>query len=79
MLRDDGPPPFIHPDSVSDVDNCDMESLSNCFTLMPMLRSRAEGGRKLFWKNVRMECERVFEEVRSNPALLESLTADWPN
>jgi hypothetical protein len=28
-----------------------------------MISSGVQGSRKLFWKNVRMECERLCEEV----------------
>ena len=65
MLRDNTLPPFIHPHLVSsDVENNDMEPLTNCISLVHMLSSRIHGSRKLFWKNVRMECERLCADVR---------------
>ena len=64
MLRDNTLPPFIHPHLISsDVENNDMEPLTNCISLVHMLSSRIHGSRKLFWKNVRMECERLCAEV----------------
>ena len=65
MLRDNNLPPFIHPHLVSsDLENNDMEPLTNCISLVHMLSSRIHGSRKLFWKNVRMECERLCADVR---------------
>ncbi|GAM37301.1 hypothetical protein TCE0_023r07116 [Talaromyces pinophilus] len=64
MLRPDTLPPFIHPAWVSDgvFDNDHMEPLNNCISLVHMVNSRVRGSRKLFWRNVRMECERLCEE-----------------
>ncbi|THX49672.1 hypothetical protein D6D08_09934 [Aureobasidium pullulans] len=56
-------PPFIHAQSMllhSDNDN--MEPLANCLSLMYMIGGNLRGSRKLFWKNVSMECERLREE-----------------
>jgi hypothetical protein len=65
MLRQNILPPFIHPRLVSsDVENNHMEPLNNCISLVHMISSGVQGSRKLFWKNVRMECERLCEEVR---------------
>ena len=65
MMHDQTLPPFIHPSLVSsDVENNDMEPLTNCISLVHMLSSRLHGSRKLFWKNVRIECERLRAEVR---------------
>ena len=64
MLRDNSLPPFIHPYLVSDeIENNDMEPLTNCTNLVHMLSSRYHGSRKLFWKNVRMECESLYVDV----------------
>lgn len=64
MLRHNTLPPFIHPQpALSDVDDNYMEPLSNCISLVHMISSGVQGSRKLFWKNVRMECERLGEEV----------------
>lgn len=57
-------PPFIHAQSMllhSDNDN--MEPLADCLSLMYMIGGNLRGSRKLFWKNVSMECERLREEV----------------
>lgn len=64
MLQDNSLPPFIHPSLISsDAENDDMEPLNNCISLVHMLSSRVRGSRKLFWRNVRMECERLCAEV----------------
>lgn len=65
MLRGNTLPPFIHPRSItSDIENNHLEPLTNCISLVHMISSRAQGSRKLFWKTVRLECERLYEEVR---------------
>lgn len=65
MLRDGTLPPYIHPHLVSSAFNGnDMESLSNCISLVHMISHKARGSTKLFWKNVRLECERMGTEVR---------------
>lgn len=65
MLRHKTLPPFIHPRLISsDVENNHMEPLTNCISLVHMISSGVQGSRKLFWKNVRLECERLCEEVR---------------
>jgi hypothetical protein len=65
MLRHNTLPPFIHPRLISsDVENNHMEPLTNCIILVHMISSGFQGSRKLFWKNVRLECERLCEEVR---------------
>ncbi|KAK4125685.1 hypothetical protein N657DRAFT_568401 [Parathielavia appendiculata] len=65
MLRHTTLPPFIHPrllfSPIADNDD-DLEPLHNCISLMHMLNSRVAGSRKLFWRNVRMECERFCAE-----------------
>ena len=58
-------PPFIHPSLMSSAeDDPNTEPLKNCISLVHMI-SRDRGSRKLFWKNVRMECERLAAEVLS--------------
>lgn len=65
MLRDGTLPPYIHGHSVSsDLNGDDMESLRNCISLVQMISHEVLGNRKLFWKNVRLECERMSTEVR---------------
>jgi hypothetical protein len=65
MMRHNTLPPFLHPRVISsDVENDDMEPLTNCLSLVHMISSGFHGSRKLFWKNVQMECERLCEEVR---------------
>jgi hypothetical protein len=64
MLRHQTLPPFIHPHSISsEVENDNMEPLNNCLSLVHMISSGIRGSRKLFWKNVRQECEHLFAEV----------------
>jgi hypothetical protein len=64
MLRHDTFPPFIHPHLISfDFEDNDMELITNCISLMHMISGRAPGSRKLFWKYVRLECERICHEV----------------
>ncbi|KFY79796.1 hypothetical protein V499_01229 [Pseudogymnoascus sp. VKM F-103] len=63
MMRHGSLPPFIHPRLISsETENDNMEPLTNCICLMHMISSGVRGGRKLFWKNVQMECERLCEE-----------------
>ncbi|KAH7323643.1 hypothetical protein BKA65DRAFT_72282 [Rhexocercosporidium sp. MPI-PUGE-AT-0058] len=63
MLRHGTLPPFIHPSLISsEVDSSRMEPLTNCISLMHMISSRIQGSRKLFWRNVRLECERLCAE-----------------
>ncbi|KAE8361121.1 hypothetical protein BDV27DRAFT_148096 [Aspergillus caelatus] len=65
VLRHNTLPPFIHPSVVSsDFGNPDPESLTNCIALVHMIGSGIQATRKLFWKNVRMECERLCEECQ---------------
>lgn len=64
MLRYNTLPPFIHPRLISsDVEDDHMEPLCNCISLVHMISSGVKGSRKLFWKNVRLECEHICEEV----------------
>lgn len=64
LLRSKTLPPFIHPSMItSDDENVHMESLTNCLSLIHMISTGIQTSRKLFWKNVRMECERLSEEV----------------
>jgi hypothetical protein len=64
MLRDGTLPPYIHPHLVSsDFGGNDMESLNNCISLVRMISNQVRGSRKLFWKSVRLECERMSTEV----------------
>ncbi|KAI0393960.1 hypothetical protein F5Y17DRAFT_429881 [Xylariaceae sp. FL0594] len=68
MRRRDTLPPFIHPSLVDGVmgqisDGTDKTSpLTNCMVLVHMLGSDVRGSRRLFWRNVRMECERLLSE-----------------
>ncbi|OGM48254.1 hypothetical protein ABOM_002092 [Aspergillus bombycis] len=56
-------PPFIHPSFLSsDLCNPNFEPLTNCIALVHMIGSGIQASRRLFWKNVRMECERLCEE-----------------
>ncbi|CAO2658162.1 Nn.00g074220.m01.CDS01 [Neocucurbitaria sp. VM-36] len=65
MRSEDSLPPFIHPFSLSDVsepESKSVESLTTCMSLMQMISTNAQGSRKLLWKNVRLECERLQGE-----------------
>ncbi|KAH4091103.1 hypothetical protein HBH46_188330 [Parastagonospora nodorum] len=60
MLRDPhSPPPFIHPSFLADQESKTMESLTTCVSLIQMLESGGSAGRRLVWKNIRLECERL--------------------
>ena len=64
IQRDNTIPPFIHPCLLSPDDpNSDMEPVTNCIGLVRMMSSGLYGSRKLFWKNVRLECEHFCAEV----------------
>lgn len=64
LLRSNTLPPFIHPSMItSDDENTNLESLTNCLSLVHMINTGIQTSRKLFWKNVQMECERLSEEV----------------
>lgn len=64
MQHDNTLPPFIHPGlESSSAGSGRMEPMANCMSLMHMLNSEIQGSRKLFWKNVRLECERLLVEV----------------
>lgn len=64
MLRQKTPPPFIHSlIMVSDAGSNDAEPWHNCVSLMHMIDRGIQGSRKLFWRNVRTECERFCHEV----------------
>lgn len=68
MHRPGSFPPFIHPHSLGlSTHNLSegSESLATCVALMQMVSSGATGSRKLLWKNIRMECERLQAEVTS--------------
>ncbi|KFY47651.1 hypothetical protein V495_01883 [Pseudogymnoascus sp. VKM F-4514 (FW-929)] len=63
MLRHNSLPPFIHRRLISsDANNDRMEPLANCICLVHMISGGLQGSRKLFWKNVEMECERMCQE-----------------
>lgn len=65
ILRHKTLPPFIHSHLISsNAENLNMEPLNNCLSLLHMISSGVQGSRKLFWKNVRLECERLCESVR---------------
>jgi hypothetical protein len=83
MLRDPkNPPPFIHP---SFLDSRSLESLDTCASLVQMLASGVKGSKKLLWKNVRLECERLGVQVQSPPSFcpramrLTAISLQWPD
>jgi hypothetical protein len=64
IIRHNTLPPFVHPYSTDfDCEEENTESMANCLNLMHMLGSKIRGSSKLFWKNVRWECERMREQV----------------
>lgn len=66
VIRHGTLPPYIHACTLSlDGENGRMEPLNNCISLVRMLGSGARSSYKLFWKNVRLECERWCSEVCS--------------
>ncbi|OJK01952.1 hypothetical protein ASPACDRAFT_40769 [Aspergillus aculeatus ATCC 16872] len=63
MLRDSILPPFIHPHLIRlDTESETMEPLTNCISMVHMTSGPVRGNRKLFWKNVHWECERLYAE-----------------
>jgi hypothetical protein len=65
MLRHNILPPFIHPHLISsETETNYMEPITNCISLVHMISSGVQGSRKLFWKNVLLECEHLCAEVR---------------
>lgn len=68
MRRHHSLPPFIHPSLV--YAEFSREPLVNCINLVCMISGEMEGNRKLFWRNVRIECERLCDGVRDVDFLL---------
>jgi hypothetical protein len=65
IVRDNILPPFIHPLLVPHGKEDDqMEPLNNCMSLLHLVSSGIRGSKKLFWRNVRTECEHMRAEVR---------------
>jgi hypothetical protein len=68
ILRDGSLPPYIHPHILEiEFENNEMESLVNCVSLIQMLKTEARGSRKIFWRSVRIECERFYHDVSDSP------------
>lgn len=64
MLRYNTLPPFIHPQWISSPGEKNyLEPLTNCMSLVHMISAGLSGSSKLFWRNVRQECDRLCEEV----------------
>lgn len=64
MLRHNTLPPFIHPQVKSpNFENSNIEPLDNCINLVGMVGLGGRGSRRLFWRNVRVECERFLADV----------------
>ncbi|KAH7111801.1 hypothetical protein B0J11DRAFT_512049 [Dendryphion nanum] len=65
MQKPNSLPPFIHPHFLTNIYNPEaksLESLNTCVSLMQIARTNAQGGRKLLWRNVRLECEKLQQE-----------------
>jgi hypothetical protein len=58
-------PPFLHPSTTS-LPDLEIEPLLNCISLLRMIRDQTKSDRKLFWRNVRTECEFACQQVRSS-------------
>jgi hypothetical protein len=56
-------PPFVHPTSLCDHT---AQPLMTCTSLMQMVNTGAQGSKRLLWKNVWMECERM--QVEASPS-----------
>lgn len=72
MMRQRTPPPFLHPsilaDGANDILNIAADNLEpwhNCMSLVYMANSKMKGSKRLFWRNVRTECERFCHRVGS--------------
>jgi hypothetical protein len=61
-------PPFLHPKWISACGSEEsLEPLANCISLLGMLGSRTRITASLFWRNVRMECDRISSnQINSN-------------
>ncbi|KAH6659029.1 hypothetical protein BKA67DRAFT_4200 [Truncatella angustata] len=60
ILHNDSVLPYVHAHLASSDDEDDgMEPLNNCISLVHMLSHGVRGSSKLFWKNVRQECDRL--------------------
>jgi hypothetical protein len=68
MLRTETFPPFIHPVASAEGDkhisNAKQESLNNCRGLAQIYAIGSQDSRKLLWKMIREECERIWADVR---------------
>lgn len=54
-------PPFVHQQMVASAAVNGRETLGSCISLVQLLHNQTLAGRRLFWKNVRMECERIWQ------------------
>jgi len=65
MLQQNTLPPFIHPGILqSALTDSQLEPLTTCINILQMLSKNLRGCRQVFWRNVRMECERWYADVR---------------
>ncbi|KAL2868591.1 Zn(II)2Cys6 transcription factor domain-containing protein [Aspergillus lucknowensis] len=65
MLRHNALPPYIHPRLVASGivnDGINTGPLSRCINLVRTISDEIRGSRALFWRNVRVECERLCAE-----------------
>lgn len=66
MLRPETFPPFIHPIWISkDGHRYLPEALVNCMTISKMFVNRGEGNNKFLWRTIRMEQDRIWQEVHN--------------
>jgi len=65
MVQQNTLPPFIHPGILqSALNDSQVEPLTTCINILQMLSKKLRGSRQLFWRNVRMECDRWYANVR---------------
>lgn len=82
MLRDlSNLPPFIHPLFLAGQEKGgkSLESLTTCVSLIQMLNSGIQGSKKLVWKNVRLECERLQVQVCVHVSSHSTSIRKWRN
>jgi hypothetical protein len=68
MQNPEALPPFIHFTSLYDHA---AQPLMTCMSLMQMVSTGGQGSRRLLWKNVRMECERMQIEVSPQSSVMQ--------
>ncbi|KAF2745978.1 hypothetical protein M011DRAFT_94579 [Sporormia fimetaria CBS 119925] len=66
LIQHNSCPPFLHLQCVSACNSGEgMEPLANCISLLAMLVNRSTGTANLFWRNIRIECDRITSKFMS--------------